>query len=197
MIQNERQYKITQSRVREFEQALSRLETLNPTQHPRKILSEKNALLNTIQALQQEIADYDKLKQGQISSFRLQNLNEIPTTLIKARIALGITQRELGERIGVQEQQIQRYEANQYQSISFDRLGQVFTALGINFKDVVMEIDQLQSTEAGTRGICNDFYAKARVWWENRQARTLVKPRLDYNNFTQISEFKKEYKIAS
>ncbi len=142
MIQNERQYKITQARVREFEQALSRLEMPDPTQHPRKILSEKNALLNTIQTLQQEIADYDKLKQGEISSFRLQNLNEIPTTLIKARIALGITQRELGERIGVQEQQIQRYEANQYQSISFDRLGQVFVALGINFKDVVMELDR-------------------------------------------------------
>jgi HTH-type transcriptional regulator / antitoxin HipB len=152
MIQNERQYKITQARVREFEQALALLETPDPAQHPRKVLSEKNALLNTIQCLQQEIADYDKLKQGEISSFRLQNLNEIPATLIKARIALGITQRELGERIGVQEQQIQRYEANQYQSISFDRLGQVFAALGINFKDVVMEIDRLQASGVGLVG---------------------------------------------
>jgi hypothetical protein len=58
MIPNECQYKITQARVREFEQALALLETPDPAQHPRKVLSEKNALLNTIQCLQQEIAEY-------------------------------------------------------------------------------------------------------------------------------------------
>jgi hypothetical protein len=44
----------------EFEQALSLLETPDLPQHPRKILSEKNALLTTIQILQQEIADHHR-----------------------------------------------------------------------------------------------------------------------------------------
>jgi HTH-type transcriptional regulator / antitoxin HipB len=53
-------------------------------------------------------------------TFVLGSLNDLPTTLIKARIAAGLTQKDLADKIGVREQQIQRYEANHYNSASFD-----------------------------------------------------------------------------
>jgi transcriptional regulator with XRE-family HTH domain len=53
--------------------------------------------------------------------------------LIKARIAAGITQKELAAKIGVQEQQIQRYESDRYASASLARLTQVAHALEIMF----------------------------------------------------------------
>jgi HTH-type transcriptional regulator / antitoxin HipB len=53
-----------------------------------------------------------------------------------------MTQKELAEKIDTQEQQIQRYEANHYHAISFNRLMKVVQALGISFKNSVeIEVD--------------------------------------------------------
>ena len=41
--------------------------------------------------------------------------------LVKARIARGWTQRQLAEALGMADQQIQRYEANDYRSTSLAR----------------------------------------------------------------------------
>jgi transcriptional regulator with XRE-family HTH domain len=58
-----------------------------------------------------------------------------------------MTQKELAEIIGIQEQQIQRYEANHYSSASFDRLQEIATALNIEIVQAVME----RRTDAETR----------------------------------------------
>jgi transcriptional regulator with XRE-family HTH domain len=44
---------------------------------------------------------------------------------------LGMTQRELAEKLGMKEQMIQRYEASQYESAGFGRLVAVAEALEI------------------------------------------------------------------
>ena len=56
---------------------------------------------------------------------------ELPTVLIKARIAQGLSQKDLAERLGLQEQQIQRYEATDYASASLTRIREVVSALGV------------------------------------------------------------------
>jgi HTH-type transcriptional regulator / antitoxin HipB len=61
--------------------------------------------------------------------------------LIKARIASGLTQKDLAEKIGVQEQQIQRYEANHYGSASFDRLRTIANALKVEITQAVMQLE--------------------------------------------------------
>ena len=48
-----------------------------------------------------------------------------------ARIARGWTQRQLAEALGMAEQQIQRYEANDYRSTSLARLCDIANALGV------------------------------------------------------------------
>ena len=55
--------------------------------------------------------------------------------MIKARIALGMTQKDLAEKLGMKEQQIQRYEANQYSSAGFQRLAEIATALDVKLND--------------------------------------------------------------
>ncbi len=55
----------------------------------------------------------------------------MPTALIRARIACGLTQRQLAERIGLQEQAIQRYEATNYAGVSFARLIEIAEALDL------------------------------------------------------------------
>jgi len=58
-------------------------------------------------------------------------LAELSTVLVKARIARGWTQRQLAEALGMAEQQIQRYEANDYRSTSLARLCDIANALGV------------------------------------------------------------------
>ena len=141
MIQNKHQYKVTNSKLKELEQSLADLAHNPNGLSPRLWQAEKAGVQVWIDRLQVEIAEYDRLQQGE-SVFKISSLTELPIALIKARIARGMTQKELAERIGVKEQQIQRYEANHYDSASFDRLNEVYTALGISFKEseVVMQI---------------------------------------------------------
>jgi HTH-type transcriptional regulator / antitoxin HipB len=60
-------------------------------------------------------------------------LDELAIGLIKARISTGMTQKELAAKIGVQEQQIQRYKENQYLA----RLTEIARALEIIFANPV------------------------------------------------------------
>jgi HTH-type transcriptional regulator / antitoxin HipB len=141
VIQNKHQYKVTNSKLKELEQSLANL-AANPDGLSERLFQAQRAGLQVwIDRLKAELAEYDELQQGE-SVFKISSLTELPLALIKARIASGMTQKELAEKIGVKEQQIQRYEANHYDSASFERLREVFEALGISFKEIIMEIGE-------------------------------------------------------
>ena len=69
------------------------------------------------------------MKAGEFRLDRLAAVDELPTVLIKARISQGLSQKDLAERIGLKEQQIQRYEATDYASASLSRIKEVASAL--------------------------------------------------------------------
>ena len=58
-------------------------------------------------------------------------LVDIGHQLVEYRRALGVSQRELGQRLGVTQPQIARWEANAYRSASLQRVGEVAAALGL------------------------------------------------------------------
>jgi len=60
----------------------------------------------------------------------MNRLSDIGFDLVTARRALGITQRELGERVGVTQPQIARWEASRYRSTSLERVDQIAQELG-------------------------------------------------------------------
>lgn len=77
--------------------------------------------------LREEMEWYERVKQrnfGVISS-----LMAIGQLLIAARIANGLSQRELAERLGVKESQVSRDERNEYHGITVDRAQRIFDAL--------------------------------------------------------------------
>ena len=49
-----------------------------------------------------------------------------------------MTQGELADILGIKEQQIQRYEANHYQAVGFDRLLEIAKILSIELVDKVV-----------------------------------------------------------
>jgi HTH-type transcriptional regulator / antitoxin HipB len=69
MIQNEHQYRITQTKLREFEQELANINPQAPAIHPRQIIGWTNSLNFTIDKLKKEIAEYEQLKNVDILTF--------------------------------------------------------------------------------------------------------------------------------
>ena len=79
--------------------------------------------------LKEELHIYESMRAGAFSLEQLEVVSELSNMLIGARIAQGISQKELAERIGLKEQQIQRYEATDYASASLSRIREVVSGL--------------------------------------------------------------------
>lgn len=136
MIRNERQYRITKSEAERFERAVGRFDSDTPADtHPLLLKAQRDALVNQLADLRAEIEEYEELKTGKRVLLELESLSDLPQALVKARIAAGLSQRNLAERLGLKEQQIQRYEASDYSGASLSRLLEVARAIGINVRE--------------------------------------------------------------
>jgi HTH-type transcriptional regulator/antitoxin HigA len=132
VITNEAQYRATKAHLAKFEEAAANLRA-NPVAGRSAKLArlELDAVRSQAEDLRAELAEYDLLRSGAISTFEADSLAEVATLLVKARIARGWTQRDLAEALGVAEQQLQRYESTAYRSASLARICDVAAALDI------------------------------------------------------------------
>ncbi|MEH1861899.1 MAG: XRE family transcriptional regulator [Nostoc sp.] len=140
MIKNERQYRITKAQIDKFSHALEEFaeqSQSNQQVHPILQKAQADALKSQLTDLRMQIEEYEALKSGQRAVLEIESLEELPRALIKARIAAGLSQKDLAERLGLKEQQIQRYEDTEYASASFGRLVEVSQALGIKVREDV------------------------------------------------------------
>lgn len=134
MITNERQFQVAKGRLEEFEAAIVEFSASEPGEvllHPAVHAAQLDALVAQRDELAAEVNAYVRLKSGRIRTFDISSLSEIPRALIEARIAAGLNQRDLADRLGLKEQQIQRYEAQRYEGASFSRIADVADAIGV------------------------------------------------------------------
>lgn len=134
MIKNERQYQITKAQANKFEQALVESEKRsdeNSKIHPLLLKAQQDALRSQLEELRSQLEEYETVKSGRHKVIDPEMIEELPRALIESRIAAGLSQKELAERLGLKEQQIQRYEATEYASASLKRVKEVIKALGI------------------------------------------------------------------
>jgi len=139
MITNERQYRITKAQIEKFKAAIGDFDIKAATERTKsKILAkaELAALHSEYEILSLQLHEYETLKSGTIEILKASTLEELPSILIRARIAKGLSQRQLAEAIGLKEQQIQRYEAEEYASANLRRLADVANALSLNISEV-------------------------------------------------------------
>lgn len=131
MIKNERQYWVTRSEVERFESLLTDSEESDAgdSVHPLIAKARRDASNGRLLDLKADLKEYESLKSGKFDMSSLMIVSALPEMLIKARIARGMTQRDLAERIGLKEQQIQRYEATDYASASLSRIMDVVAGL--------------------------------------------------------------------
>ena len=82
--------------------------------------------------LKEEVDTYEQIKRGDFEP--LYNLTHIGRLLIGLRIARGLSQRELAERLGVSESVISRDERNEYHGISVARAQNILESLEVRFR---------------------------------------------------------------
>jgi HTH-type transcriptional regulator/antitoxin HigA len=132
MITNEKQYRSTRALIEQLRQSLAGLgQVKGKALDPLLLEIQRDALTNQIAELEEDINLHDALRSGKITRFEATGLEELPDILIQARIARGMSQKDLGTYLGLKEQQIQRYEAERYHSASLDRLIEISDALGV------------------------------------------------------------------
>jgi protein-L-isoaspartate O-methyltransferase/DNA-binding transcriptional regulator YiaG len=132
MIRNESEY---QEAVRRHREELTRL-----AQHQAQLQEmgltdeQQKRALDPLRSfhlqLQEEITHDERLKRGDLDA--VENLHGLGRMLIALRIALGLTQRQLAERLGVHESQVSRDERNEYHGVTVERASRLLDALGVN-----------------------------------------------------------------
>lgn len=135
MIKNEHQRRITQTWVRKFASTLEGMHTRpdDPASSWTAQLNE-DAVRSQLKSLEAELAEYDALRSGRRQVLAAESFEDLPGILIQARIARGLTQEELAQRVGLKKQQIQKYEANDYTMASMERVQAIVNALGVDVR---------------------------------------------------------------
>lgn len=139
MIGNEREYRITKAARRRFEEAIEAHKTSTPAEgvDPRVHAAMGDAMRSEVEVLSEQIQRYEDLRDGRVRQRELDSLTDLPAALIEARIAAGLTQRGLADRLGLKEQQIQRWESDRYSGVGLTRIQEVIDALGMGITETV------------------------------------------------------------
>ena len=79
--------------------------------------------------LEKQLEEYEELKKGNLKFPEDLSFSNLLGHLTKIRISKGISQAELARMIGVSRQQISRYELQDYQGASLERVNQILNVL--------------------------------------------------------------------
>lgn len=121
-----------------------------------------------LERVQGEIADYEALKAGDGAGIVVTRLADIPKALIQTRILRGLTQKALAGRLHVAEQQVQRWEQQDYENAGFTRLMDIAEALEFDLTSVkdAAEVVTLPAPPAGSRHYAHAAGMPAWPRWE-------------------------------
>ncbi len=135
IILNEKELREARTRCAALTDALSTEESLRRVVEglPPEVVKQIKATMKAERDdLEKAIDAYDLAKDtGKPNPLEQRAGSDPGLVLIVARIAKGYTQRDLAWRIGVKEQQIQRYEADRYSTISVKNYARVAALLGV------------------------------------------------------------------
>ena len=129
MIRSEKLYREVVEQLRQDEEVLAlqkeKLEGLGLSQE--EVRRALEPMLSFRAQLEEEVEWYERVRRRDFGIIR--DLSAVGTLLIALRIANGLSQRELAEKLGVSEAQVSRDERNEYHGITVDRAQKVLDAM--------------------------------------------------------------------
>src|SRR5260370_16660665 len=115
MIRNERQYKITKSQAENFRSALDRQDRERVADSIRveylRWKIQHDAIQSQLKDLEDDLREYEALQDSDSTAIEINSFEDLPRALIQGRIAAGLTQKQLPEKIAAQQQHIQRTQS--------------------------------------------------------------------------------------
>jgi HTH-type transcriptional regulator / antitoxin HipB len=130
MIKNDWQLRVTQKRIKDFEDALFELERLPESgTQPWLRAAQRESLQSELAKLRIQVTEYELLKSGKVALPGREMIQQIPQLLIKTRISKGLNQEELAGRLGVSKQCIQQYEQSNYAHVTISTAEKIMQAL--------------------------------------------------------------------
>jgi HTH-type transcriptional regulator / antitoxin HigA len=177
-ILNDKEARDARARVSKLSGALKSENALEPiiaglppevvVQITRLINSERDRLLEAIGA-------FEQAKDTQRPKALTALVNRDPgLMLIVARIACGYSQKDLAWRLGIKEQQIQRWEAERYSQISLRNYDRVATLLGVKLSADVLDEPAFRGLEQVIDGVSKTEirkilkHGREHKWFEER-----------------------------
>ncbi len=156
MIKNQKQYQHSLDWLRRFEQSVAELDRNESLKsEPLRWQLHRDSYQSQVDILKEEIAEYERLihcDNSQPIQIKVESLNKLPDVLIKARIAAKMSQKELADLLGIDQQRVEQYEDSDYQCASFVEILEVSAVLGVEFETAVMRVD-FEEIEAGKRSV--------------------------------------------
>ena len=137
MIKNSKQLALTKKRIKGFSDTISKLKTEKPNFTPLLAKAQIDALAYQKDELVKQAEEYELLLTGNLAMFDVNSISDLPKALIMSRISMELTQKDLADRLGMKEQQIQRYENTEYGSASFKTLVSIVEALDLKITEDV------------------------------------------------------------
>ncbi len=137
MILNEREVREARALASELEKALSSERVFEPIiagLPPRVINGFREAIAVERTELGKLIEAYEAAKSGDYCELKRQAGNDPGLALVIARITRGLTQKDLARKLGLKEQQIQRYESDRYRSISLANYRRIASVLSVQWE---------------------------------------------------------------
>jgi HTH-type transcriptional regulator/antitoxin HigA len=137
MILNEREARDARATANELAQLLCSERSFEPIVAglpPEVVNGFRKAVKAEKRELEALVAAYETAKAGDFDDLKRRANNDLGLTLVVARIARGLTQKELARKLGLKEQQIQRYEADRYGSISLTNFRRIARFLGVDWE---------------------------------------------------------------
>jgi HTH-type transcriptional regulator/antitoxin HipB len=149
MIKNSKQAAITRAKLEGLKKDLVNFEqTQKEAFHPVRFQLGVKAFQGLITDLSNQLDDYERLTKAAVNEFEGYSLRDLAKLLIGARLAQNLSQKDLGDKLGIQEQQIQRYEQDDYTKASWGRILEVVGALGLNISMEKFKVRRDTQTEA-------------------------------------------------
>lgn len=159
MIKNHRQYCHTKKQAANFREAIAKAKVTPPGEgvHPKMYTAYIDGLEGELETLDSQLAEYESLARGNIETIELNELAKLPAGLIKARIARGLSHKELAARLNVKPQQIQRWEFEDYANVGFNRLVEIAAALEVCVAESIYLPKKQQSAVSALRAVGIDW----------------------------------------
>jgi transcriptional regulator with XRE-family HTH domain len=151
MIKSSKQYEVTRQRLADFASAITEFDRAKapPEVSERAHSAAYDALVSVRDELVEELAEYDQVKKEGVKAVRFSGLADLPRVLIQTRIARNMTQKALAVALDVPSQQVQRWEAEDYENVGLSYVLEIGEVLNID--EVIAPRDAVTSAAEALR----------------------------------------------